>query len=150
MNKAMRKKLISMVLILAMLISVFSGCSKKSKNDSEKTSNSATTAPSKAAASKETKVLRFGTHYVPGLDPNYKDPTTGEYTMPEAERQAALAALDAVKKQMNVEIEFVQYATDTRSELITSVLANNPVCDMAIMGRFRTDDFSSKYFTTIR
>ncbi len=84
-------------------------------------------------AAAEPKIIRFGTHWQAGLDPNYKDPTTGEYTMEEASRQASLAALQAVKDQLNVEVEFIQYATDTRSELITSVLANNPVCDIAIL-----------------
>lgn len=81
----------------------------------------------------ETKTIRFGTHWVAGLDPYYTDPTTGEYTLGEAERQASIAALEKAKEELNVEVEFVQYATDTRSELITSVLAGNPVCDIAMI-----------------
>lgn len=134
MSKTMQTKLMSMVLILVMVVTVLSGCSKKSEDNTETVSESTTASSQEVdSAVSETKVLRFGTHHVAGLDPNYQDPTTGEYTMPEAERQAALAALDAVKQQLNVEVEYVQYATDTRSELITSVLANNPVCDMAIL-----------------
>src|SRR5690606_27121055 len=56
---------------------------------------------------------------------------TGEYTMDEASRQAALAALEKVKEELNVEVEYVQYTQDVRNELITSVLANDPVCDIA-------------------
>lgn len=133
MGKIRFEKIVSVLVIFVMLLSSFAGCSKKSESANSKVTAAPSTTSSTDTASGETKVLRFGTHYVAGLDPNYKDPTTGEYTMGEAERQASLAALDAVKKQLNVEIEFVQYATDTRSELLTSVLANNPVCDIAIL-----------------
>lgn len=81
----------------------------------------------------ETATIRWGTHWVNGSDPYYTDPTTGEFTMAEAERQATIAALDKAKEQLNVEVEYVQYAQDTRSELITSVLAGNPVCDIALI-----------------
>lgn len=140
MSKNMLKKLTMMFVIFSMLIAAISGCSKKGNTDENATPTeaAATQAPADTstdtdAASGETKVLRWGTHWVAGLDPNYTDPTTGEYTMDEVSRQASLAALQAAKDQLNVEIEFVQYATDTRSELITSVLANNPVCDIAIL-----------------
>lgn len=137
MNKIMSKKIMSLVLILSLLVTAFVGCSKKTEQETDAT---ATVAPTEAAAQPEataapaeTKVLRWGTHWVAGLDPNYTDPTTGEYVMDEASRQASLAALEACKEQLNIEVEFVQYATDTRSELITSVLANNPVCDIAVL-----------------
>lgn len=82
---------------------------------------------------REAKTIRWGTHWVAGLDPYYTDPTTGEYTLGEAERQASIAALNKAKEELNVDVEFVQYAQDTRSELITSVLAGNPVCDIAMI-----------------
>lgn len=78
-------------------------------------------------------VIRYGTHWVNDLDPNYVDEVTGEYTMGESQRQAALAALAEVKSQLNVEFEFIQYSADTREELMTSVLAGNPVCDLALI-----------------
>ncbi len=103
------------------------GSSKTSESaSSEKTSSTTSETPSG-----ETKVIRYGTHWVAGLDPNNIDEVTGEYTMAENERQAGLAALDAVKKELNVEFKFVQYAADTRTELMTSVLAGDPVCDIA-------------------
>lgn len=138
MNKIMQRKIMSLVLILALLVTAFAGCSKKTEQETDaKVTVAPTDAPEKqpeaTAAPAEVKVLRWGTHWVAGLDPNYTDPTTGEYVMDEASRQASLAALEACKEQLNIEVEFVQYATDTRSELITSVLANNPVCDIAIL-----------------
>ena len=141
MNKIMSNKLISLVLIFSLLVMVITGCSKKSDDQGNTTP---TVAPTKSAEQPdateaptdgpaETKILRWGTHWVAGLDPNYTDPTTGEYTMSEADRQAALAGLAAAKEQLNVEVEFIQWATDVRSELITSVLANNPVADIVLM-----------------
>ncbi len=79
----------------------------------------------------ETVVIRYGTHWVNELDPNHVDDVTGEYTMSEANRQAALQALEKVKQELNVEFEFIQYSGDVRNDLMTSVLAGNPVCDLA-------------------
>lgn len=79
----------------------------------------------------ETVVIRYGTHWVNELDPNHVDDVTGEYTMAEANRQAALQALEKVKQELNVEFEFIQYSGDVRNDLMTSVLAGNPVCDLA-------------------
>lgn len=81
----------------------------------------------------EPTVIRYGTHWVNGLDPYHVDDVTGEYTMGEADRQAALAGLQAIKDELNVEFEFIQYAEDTRTELMTSVLAGDPVCDIAVL-----------------
>lgn len=145
MRKRSPKRLVVLFIVLSMLITAISGCSKEkaveetseqptkavdTKEPDEKATDTDVKEPDAAA---EPKVLRWGTHWVAGLDPNYTDPTTGEYTMGEAERQASLAGLQAAKEQLNVDVEFVQYATDTRSELITSVLADNPVCDIAIL-----------------
>ncbi|MDE5589362.1 MAG: hypothetical protein K2J60_09560 [Acetatifactor sp.] len=81
----------------------------------------------------EPTVIRYGTHWVNALDPYHVDDVSGEYTMGEAERQAALAGLEAIKNELNVEFEFIQYAEDTRTELMTSVLAGDPVCDIAVL-----------------
>ena len=79
-------------------------------------------------------VIRFGTHWAPELDPHKIDETTGNYTIgDEEDRLIRIAAEEAVKELYNVEIEYVQYAQDTRSELVLSVLAGNPVCDLALM-----------------
>ncbi len=87
-----------------------------------------------AMAEEEPIVIRWGTHWVNGLDPHFIDETTGTYAMTqEDDRLARIAAEEAVLAQHNVKIEYVQYAQDTRSELVLSVLAGNPVCDVALM-----------------
>ena len=79
-------------------------------------------------------VIRMGTHWAPELDPHKIDETTGNFTIgDEEDRLIRIAAEDAVREAYNVEIEYVQYAQDTRSELVLSVLAGNPVCDLALM-----------------
>ena len=86
------------------------------------------------AVAEEPTVIRWGTHWVNGLDPHFIDETTGAYAMTdEADRLIRVAAEEAVLAQHNVKIEYVQYAQDTRSELVLSVLAGNPVCDVALM-----------------
>ncbi len=89
-----------------------------------------TTAPTVSA---EPVVIRYGTHWVNDLDPNFTDEVTGEYTMEESKRQAALVALQAVKDQLNVEIEFLQYPVDVQTDLMTSVLAGDPIVDLALL-----------------
>ena len=79
-------------------------------------------------------VIRMGTHWVNELDPHMIDETTGAFTIgDEEDRLIRIAAEEAVKEKYNVDIEYVQYAQDTRSELVLSVLAGNPVCDLALM-----------------
>lgn len=83
--------------------------------------------------SSEPVVIRYGTHWINGIDPNYVDEITGEYTMEPGPRQAALVALQAVKDTYNVDIEFLQYPVDVSTDLMTSVLAGDPICDLALM-----------------
>ena len=87
-----------------------------------------------ASAEQEPIIVRWGTHWVNGQDPNFIDETTGTYAMTdEADRQLRLAAEAAVLEKHNVKIVHVQYAQDTRSELVLSVLAGNPCCEIARM-----------------
>mgnify|MGYP000911683807 CR=1 FL=1 len=100
MSKRMPKRLALLFIILSMLISAISGCSKEKPAEDTPTQTTKATdtnkpdEPDKPEAidtdEKESdivvsqpKVLRWGTHWVAGLDPNY---TTGEYTLGEAER----------------------------------------------------------------
>ena len=87
-----------------------------------------------ASAEQEPIIVRWGTHWVNGQDPNFIDETTGTYAMTdEADRQLRLTAEAAVLAKHNVKIEHVQYAQDVRSELVLSVLAGNPCCEIARM-----------------
>ena len=86
------------------------------------------------ATAEEPTIIRWGTHWVDGQDPNKINETTGAYAMTdETDRQLRLAAEKAVLDKHNVKIVHVQYAQDTRSELVLSVLAGNPVCEIARM-----------------
>ncbi len=86
------------------------------------------------ATAEEPIIVRWGTHWVNGQDPNFIDETTGTYAMTdETDRQLRLAAEAAVLEKHNVKIVHVQYAQDVRSELVLSVLAGNPVCEIARM-----------------
>ncbi len=84
------------------------------------------------ATAEEPTIVRYGTHWTAGWNPNEIDPATGSYTMTdEADRQLRLAAEAAVLAKHNVKIEHVQYSQDVRSELVLSVLAGNPCCELA-------------------
>ena len=64
------------------------------------------------ASADEPIVIRYGTHWTAGWNPNEIDPATGTYTMTdEADRQLRLKAEEAVLLKHNVKIEHVQYYT---------------------------------------
>lgn len=108
------KKLTALLLALAMLCSLVSVAAAETES--------------------EPIVIRWGTHWADGLDPHKINETTGEYCMSnEDDRLLRIEAEKAVLEKYNVQIEYVQYAQDTRSELVLSVLAGNPVCDIALM-----------------
>lgn len=144
----MKKKLLSLVLSAAMILSLAACGSDDTPSEGNSSSTPENSTPEASdtgsSDSEETEedaggvtgepvVIRYGTHWVAGLDPNHTDEVTGEYTLGEAERQASLAALAAIKEELNVEFEFLQYPVDVQSDLMTSVLANNPICDIAVM-----------------
>ena len=133
--KSMVAKLIAMSITTCILASSLVGCGNSNeKSTVEAESESVSEQQGEVSEIDEEPVtIRWGTHHVPTLDPYYTDAVTGEYTMAEADRQAALAALEKVKEELNVEIEYIQYAQDPRNELLSSVLAGNPVCDLALM-----------------
>ena len=145
MLRALLRKLLCLGIALVLVMSIMTGCSKDkdtpadnqtkqnddSNNDSKVSPTDAVASSPTEAPAKEPTVIRWGWHNMSNLDPYWVDEATGEYTMDEASRQAALAALEKVKEELNVEVEYVQYVQDVRSELITSVLANDPVCDIA-------------------
>ncbi|SFC27352.1 hypothetical protein [Butyrivibrio sp. YAB3001] len=148
-NKILAKKVLGIGLSSAMVVASLAGCgntasdngtqagndTQTSQTEKEQTADTASSTETekteKTEASGEPVVIKYGTHWVAGLDPNHVDEVTGEYTMAESERQASLAGLQAIKDELNVEFEFVEYSQDTRVELMTSVLAGDPVCDIA-------------------
>lgn len=144
----MKRKLLSLVLSAALVLSMAACGNNDTPADNSASVPQSSTPESSKQGSEETPasseepggvnageptVIRFGTHWVPELDPYKTDDVTGEYTMGERERQAALAGLAAIKEAYNVEFEFLQYPVDVSSDLMTSVLAQDPICDLALM-----------------
>ncbi len=82
---------------------------------------------------KEIVTIKYGTHWLQGLDPHYTDEVTGEYVMEASLREARYAAEEAIYEQLGVVFEYVQYPSDTREALLQSVVAGDPICDLAVM-----------------
>ena len=146
----MKKKALTIMLSAVMILSL-AGCgnndqgnvqtdsstpSESSQPSQAETESSSQETPSDAGnvdTPAETVVLRYGTHWVRDLDPYYTDEVTGDYTMDEQYRQAHIAAAQAIKDTYNVEFEFLQYPNDVQTDLMTSVLAGDPICDIALL-----------------
>ena len=75
-------------------------------------------------------VIRFGSHAGNSMNPDYKDPVTGEYAMSEEYREITLAAMKKVEDELNVKIEWVQFPGETTEVLLQSVMAVDPVADV--------------------
>lgn len=127
-----RKRLLIRVVALSTAVMLLSACNKSTNTSNPKNKNSGTKTNESTKPS-ETVELTFGTHWQPGDDPDYVDPVTGKSTMPPDQLQARKKAAETVLKDLNVKIKWVQYSADTREVLLTSVLANDPVCDIALM-----------------
>lgn len=113
-----------MIKILALAIStcmIFTGCSS-GKSDPE---GKGTGTDKKDGLT----VIRIGSHAASAMDPDYKDPVTGEYSMQE-DRELAIAAEQKVKDELGVDIEWVQYPGDTTEVLLQSVIAGDPIADV--------------------
>ena len=104
-----------------------------SATEGVKATSTPTPVPTESAEPKEIVTIRWGTHYEQGLNPHYVDEVTGLYVMAEDEREARIAAEEAVLEQLGVTFEYVQYADDTRVSLLQSVMAGNPICDIAVL-----------------
>lgn len=92
-----------------------------------------TTAPVENQEPQEIVTIRYGTHYLQGLDPHYQDEVTGEYVMAADQREARYAAEEAILNELGVVFEYVAYSSDTREALLQSVMAGDPVCELAVM-----------------
>lgn len=82
---------------------------------------------------KEIVTIRYGTHYLQGLDPHYTDEVTGEYVMAADQREARYAAEAAILEELGVVFEYVAYPVNTTEDLLQSVMAGDPICDLAVM-----------------
>lgn len=124
------KQVISMALASTLLLT---GCSAASQEVASG-ETSTTTGVAKEESNKdeaEPIVIRYGSHATSEEDPNYKDPVTGEYVMNEEGRAEKLKVLEHIRETLNVDFQFVQFPGDTGEVLLQSVLAGDPICDVA-------------------
>ena len=124
------KQVISMALASTLLLT---GCSAASQEVASG-ETSTTTGVAKEESNKdeaEPIVIRYGSHAASEEDPNYKDPVTGEYVMNEEARAEKLKVLEHIRETLNVYFQFVQFPGDTGEVLLQSVLAGDPICDVA-------------------
>ncbi|WP_274365409.1 hypothetical protein [Paenibacillus thermotolerans] len=137
------KRFLSMFLVLALTAALFSAC--EGSGASEKNKDSGKAAEQNNDSDKDaanvggggntgapTEIV-FGTHWAQGDDPNWRDPVTGEPGMPPDQLLARQKAEQAVLKELNVQIKWVQYPSDVREALLKSVLANDPIVDVALL-----------------
>lgn len=132
------KQLLCITLVFVMVF--VSGCSKADNGKKDVTPTPTATPDAgnpvdtgNTDGPKEIVTLKFGTHYVQGLDPHFKDDVTGEYVMAESDREARYAAEKAILDELGVVFEYVQFAGNTTEVLLQSVMANDPICDIAWM-----------------
>lgn len=81
----------------------------------------------------EPQVVTIGYPNLSTVDPRYRDPVTGESLMPPDELYAAEVALQTVLDELNVDFQFVQYPGRPDEILLQSVLAGDPISDLAYM-----------------
>jgi len=129
------KKALVMLTILVLVLSLLSACTKTDNNPkpSNDNTNKENTEQTNNTERGEPTVIVFGTHWQPGDDPNWTDPVTGEPGMAPDQLQARKAAEEAVLAELNVKVEWVQYPEDLRESLLKSVLANDPIVDIALL-----------------
>ena len=123
------KQVIGMALASTLLLT---GCSAATQEVAS--GETSTTGVAKEESNKdkaEPIVIRYGSHAASEEDPNYKDPVTGEYVMDEETRAEKLKVLEHIRETLNVDFQFVQFPGDTGEVLLQSVLAGDPICDVA-------------------
>jgi len=81
----------------------------------------------------EPVVIRVGTHNLPAWDPSWRDQLTGQPGLSPDEIRIREIALKKVLDELNVKIEWVQYAGSVGEVLLRSVLAGDPLCDIAFL-----------------
>lgn len=131
MRNFFMKKALSFLTIATLSIVSVVGCAPSTPASSETPESKPSQTSAKQDEDKDLVVVRYGSHCANEEDPNYKDPITGEYRMDEETRQIKLKALEKVKEELGVDYQFVQYPGDVTEVLLQSVMANDPLCDIA-------------------
>ncbi|MGM9552469.1 MAG: hypothetical protein ACI3XA_09480 [Clostridia bacterium] len=112
------RRILAIIVGATMAITSFSGCSRRNQEDSD--------API-------VDTIYIGHHYIPEIDPHYKDPITGEYTMAPDRRIAAAKALETVKEELGVDIKWKAWSSSATQECLQTVLAGDPYCHLAVL-----------------
>ena len=82
------------------------------------------------AGSGEPVVIRIS-HNIPGeVDPDFRDPVTGEMHMGQQEAQARLWAQQQVLEKLNVKLQWIPYFGALEEEVLRSVIAGDPYADI--------------------
>ena len=115
-----------MVLGLAVGVTV-TGCSPSGSPTSKEQTDTKQEADNKKG---DPVVIRIGSHAGNSMNPDYKDPVTGNYAMNDEDREIALEAMQRVEDKLNVKIEWVQFPGETTEVLLQSVMAGDPVADV--------------------
>ncbi len=111
------KSIIATFLVAMMIVPLLSGCDlNQNKQDTGKIT-----------------VIRIGTHAQQEDDPYWVDEITGTSNMNADRKKAATHALETVKEQLGVELQFLQYSSDLQQLLLQTVLAGDPYCELAIL-----------------
>ena len=152
--KKFKKSVIAMLLMCSMLVGLAACGGGETNQGGTETQATATPAPTKAEENKtpdptkapdpteapaptegpkEIVTIKYGTHYVQGLDPHFTDEVTGEFTMAADQREARYAAEQAILDELGVVFEYMQYPNDVQQDLLQSVMAGDPICDLAVM-----------------
>lgn len=114
MNKTI-KKIMAVVLIVAMAISFFTGCEPKEETEAI------------------VDTIYIGHHYQPEDDPYWVSDITGEPVMDPDKIRASRAALATVKEVLGVDIKWKQWPNGVTQDCLQTVLAGDPYCHIAIL-----------------
>ena len=151
--KKLTKSILAMLMMACMLFSLTAcgdGTGDETPTPTQGTENpgtenpDTTPVPTESAEPKEIVTIKYGTHWVNGLDPHYTDEVTGEYVMAADQREARYAAEAAILEELGVVFEYVQFSGNTTEVLLQSVMANDPVCDLAVIWGGAEDDVLSQ------
>ncbi len=112
------KPLIAAIVSVMMVVPLLGGCANNGKKDDG-----------------VLKVIRIGTHAQSEDDPYMIDSITGEQNpgMNADKKKASITALEKVKEELGVELQFIQYSSDLTQLLLQTVLAGDPYCELAFL-----------------
>ncbi|MBQ6795952.1 MAG: carbohydrate ABC transporter substrate-binding protein [Clostridia bacterium] len=113
----MKKRIISALLMSIMAIGLLAGCAKTEE----------------VATDAVVDTIYIGHHYLPEIDPYYKDPITGEYTVAPDKRLAGVKALETVKEKLGVDLKWKGWINGATRDCLQTVLAGDPFAHMAVL-----------------